>query len=77
MFILLCFLLQDGDVESNPGPEYTHNCLSIFHCNIRSIQNKFDYIRDHFLDFDILCITESHLKCFVNTSYVQYWPLLN
>ena len=68
MFILLCLLLQDGDVETNPGPENAHNCLSIFHCNIRSIRNKLDYIRDNFLDFDILCFTESHLNNFVDTS---------
>ena len=45
----------------NPGPNTTEHSLSIIHSNIRSIRNKFDFITEYFLDFDILCFTETHL----------------
>ena len=48
---LLLLLLQAGDIESNPGPSEIPQDLSIAYLNIRSIRNKFDYIRDNFLDF--------------------------
>ena len=64
--ILLLLLLKAGDVETNPGPDTT-DVLSILHCNIRSIRNKLDYIRDNTLDFDILCFTETHLDQAVRT----------
>ena len=41
--------------------EQSGACLSIIHQNIRSIRNKFDYIQDHFLDFEIICFTETDL----------------
>lgn len=60
---LLLLILKHGDIERNPGPS-THangNIISILHCNVRSIRRKLDHIRDNFLDFDILCFTETHL----------------
>ena len=30
------------------------------HCNIRSIGNKLNFIREEFLDFNFLCFTETH-----------------
>jgi hypothetical protein len=44
-------LLLSGDVEINPGPGGTsnianENILSIFHCNIRSLRNKLNYIAE-------------------------------
>jgi exonuclease III len=60
--VVLLLLLRAGDVETNPGPvSGVEGCLSILHCNIRSIRHKLDYIRDSFIDFDILCFTETHL----------------
>ena len=59
--VLLLLLLQAGDIERNPGPSETPQDLSIAHLNIRSISNKFDYIKDKFLDFDIICFSETHL----------------
>jgi len=63
IIIQLILLIKAGDVELNPGPvqhvsEYT---LSLFHCNIRSIRNKLEYIRDNLTDFNVLCFTETHL----------------
>ena len=49
------------DIEQNPGPSHTLADLSILHLNIRSIRNKIDFIKDNFLDFNILCFSESHL----------------
>ncbi|MCG8094922.1 MAG: endonuclease/exonuclease/phosphatase family protein [Candidatus Thiodiazotropha endolucinida] len=63
-FIILMLMLQALDIEKNPGPANSNSAnaeLSILHLNIRSIRNKIDYIKDHFLDFDILCFTETHL----------------
>ena len=57
--LLTLLLLLSGDIESNPGP--TENCLSIIHSNIRSIRNKIEFIKNHLLDFDVLCFTETHL----------------
>ena len=59
-------LLQAGDIELNPGPETIHD-LSVLHLNIRSIRNKVEYIVDNFLDFQILCFTETHLDANVST----------
>ena len=56
----MLFLLS-GDIELNPGPDLNDGSVSILHCNTRSIRNKLDYIRDNFLDFEILCFTETHL----------------
>ena len=57
----LLLLLQAGDIERNPGPSETPQDLSIAHLNIRSIRNKLDYIKSNFLDFDIICYSETHL----------------
>ena len=59
---LLFLNLEAGDVERNPGPKTTEHSLSLIHSNIRSIRNKFDFITEYFLDFDILCFTETHLN---------------
>ena len=64
-YTILLLLLLSGDIELNPGPSHVtpQECsLSIFHQNIRSIRNKFEYIRDNFLDFDIICFTETKLS---------------
>jgi hypothetical protein len=59
-------LLLSDDVEINPGPGGTsnianENILSIFHCNIRSLRNKLNYIADIIEEFDIVFFTETHL----------------
>ena len=59
--LLLFLILEAGDVEMNPGPNTTEHSLLIMHSNIRSIRNKFDFITEYCLDFDILCFTETHL----------------
>ena len=52
-----------GDVELNPVPTINNeHCLSILHQNIRGIPNKLEYIRDNYLDLDILCFTETKLN---------------
>ncbi|CAC5374903.1 unnamed protein product [Mytilus coruscus] len=63
--LLLCLLLICGDIEPYPGPERTHEysekTLSIFHCNIRSLRNKLNYIADIIEDYDVVFFTETHL----------------
>lgn len=66
LLVLLLLILLSGDVSENPGPDLDQsnqtNNLSILHLNIRSIRNKLEYVKDNFLDFDILCFTETHLN---------------
>jgi hypothetical protein len=66
VFLLTCLLLLSGDVQINPGTGGTsnianENMLSIFHCNIRSLRNKLNYIADIIEEFDIMLFTETHL----------------
>ena len=69
--VIVLLVLMSGDVAENPGPcenpTGIQNCLSIAHLNIRSIRTKLDYIKDFFLDFDILCFTETHLTNDITT----------
>lgn len=67
--IIFLLMLKSGDIESNPGPD-TQHILSILHCNIRSIRNKMDYLKDNFLDFDILCFSETHLDHSIATENI-------
>ena len=64
---------MSGDVEKNPGPVRNENIatLSILHQNIRSIRHKFEYIKDNFLDFDILCFTETKLTDAINEDFLK------
>ena len=57
----MTLLFLDFDIVQNPGPSHTLADLSVLHLNIRSIKNKTDFIKDNFLDFNILCFSESHL----------------
>ncbi len=67
----LKLLLLSGDIESNPGPDqHNTSCLSVMHQNIRSIRNKFEYVKDNYLDFDILCFTETHLSDTINMEHL-------
>ena len=68
--VLLLLLLQAGDIETNPGPISNDHSLSIVHCNIRSIRQKLEHVRDSFLDFDILCFTETHLDLAVSDEFL-------
>ena len=64
--VLRLLLLEAGDIESNPGPNPEHT-LSVLHLNIRSIRNKIDYLKDNFIDFEVLCFSETHLDLTVST----------
>ena len=63
--LLISLLIACVDIELNPGPQGTpfshENTLSIFHANIQSLRNKFNYIIDIVEDFDIILFTETHL----------------
>ena len=64
-------LILSGDIESNPGPDnLREHCVSILHCNMRSIRNKLEYIIDNFCDFDFLCFTETHLDNSVDNANI-------
>ena len=43
--ITLLLVIMSGDVETNPGPinqTSSDYCVSILHCNIRSLRNKLE-----------------------------------
>ena len=63
--VLILLLLEAGDIESNPDPNPEHT-LSVLHLNIRSIRNKIDYLKDNFIDFEVLCFSETHLDLTVS-----------
>ena len=67
-FVIFLLVVLSDDVETNPGPsnDVQTSSLSILHLNIRSIRNKYEFIKDNYLDCDILCFTESHLSDNVN-----------
>ena len=54
ILLLLCL-----DIHPNPGQITDY--VSIFHLNIRSLRNKIAYLCDIASDYDIVCVTESHL----------------
>lgn len=68
LHITCMIVILAADVERNPGPINTelNPDFSILHLNIRSISNKLEYIKDNFLDFDILCLTDSHVTSTIN-----------
>ena len=63
--LVSALLLMCGDVESNPCPEH---CISVIHSNIRSIHNKLEFIKNNFLDYNILCFTETHLDANIDSN---------
>ena len=45
--ITLLLVIMSGDVETNPGPinqTSSDHCVTILHCNIRSLRNKLEYV---------------------------------
>lgn len=71
--VVILLLIVSGNVERNPGPddELDLHCLSIYSQNIRSIRNKLSFIQDNWLDFDVLCFTESHLDNSITDETIQ------
>ena len=67
---LKIFLLSCMDVHPDPGPGVTDDStvLSVFHINIRSLRNKISYLSDIASEYDIICVSETHLDENVNTS---------
>ena len=41
---------------------------SVIHSNIRSIRNKLEFIKNNFLDYNILCFTETHLDANIDSN---------
>lgn len=62
--ILLLLLLTSGDIELNPGPPSNNRNISIWHSNIRSLnQSKVLALKaDIANEFDIIALTETFLN---------------
>ena len=52
---LYILLFKAFDVELIPGPPNSPSDLSLLNVNTRSIRHKLEYIRENFLDYNILC----------------------
>ena len=68
LLFVLNFILLIGNIESNPGPSSTSGnsttvdrSITLCNLNIRSIRNKTEFLQNFAEDFDILCLTETHL----------------
>ena len=42
------------------------------HSNIRSVRNKFDYIKEQYTDFNTICLTETNLDDSVSTESLSF-----
>ena len=66
------------DVHPDPGPSVIDDStvLSVFHINIRSLRNKIPYLSNIASEYDIICVSETHLDENVNTSDLidGYYP---
>ena len=61
---LSLLLLCSGDIHPNPGPCNDRN-LKIIHLNVRSLK---DVIHAEFLNYDVICLTETWLYENINDS---------
>ena len=74
LLYVLQFILIIGYVETHPGPgTYSSNppvnitnnnvdkYISICNINIRSVRNKLHFLQNFADEYNILCVTESHL----------------
>ena len=66
LLYLYLLIYLSNDLERNPGPG--NDFITIFQLNIRSLRNKVGYLSDLASEYDILCVTESHLDENVETS---------
>ena len=62
---LIYILLLISGIEPHPGP---NDALAIFQLNIRSLRNKISYLSTLASEYDIICITETHLDASVPNS---------
>ena len=61
-FTILMLIILSGDIEINPGPNYTNsNSLSIIHLNANRMKNKLQQIQLRIKDIDIVTISETWL----------------
>ena len=80
LYIYALLITWGNNVESNPGPSSQsddNTILSIFHINIRSLRNKISYLSDIASEYDIICVSETHLDDNINTSDITidgYYP---
>ena len=67
--LITLLLLMSMSVHPNPGP--VNEVLSIFHINIRSLRNKVAYLSDIASDYDVICVTETHLDEHVQNTDIE------
>ena len=56
--LILLLLLLSMDIHPNPG---MMSDFTVFNWNARSVRNKLEYLEDIANEYDVLCITETHL----------------
>ena len=84
LLFVLQFILIIGDVETHPGPgtynsntpvnitvNNVDNYISICNINIRSVRNKLHFLQNFADEYDIFCVTESHLNVNINNDDIS------
>jgi predicted metal-dependent RNase len=65
-------------IESNPGPQLNNKKnIKIIHNNVCSLLPKLDLIEHEFQEYDVICISESHLDYCVLFLYFFYYSIVD
>jgi hypothetical protein len=69
----MLWLIVCGDVKINTGPadKSVKGHLSIFPLSIRSVRNILNALEDIAADYDIVCVTETHLDANIDTDDIS------
>ena len=70
LYVLYILLVRSHDIHLNPGPDQPRSSLltnstgnlSILQLNVRYLRNKLSLVESEFSDYDIICLTETHLN---------------
>ena len=65
--LIMLLIVLAMDVETNPGPV---SDISVFNWNVRSIRNKLDYLKDIADEYNVICLTETHLDENIETEEI-------
>jgi len=66
------YALLIAGIEPNPGPQLNNKKnIKIIHNNVCSLLPKLDLIEHEFLDYDVICISESHLDKSIDNDKIK------
>ena len=66
------YALLIAGIESNPGPQLNNKKnIKIIHNNVCSLLPKLDLIEHEFQEYDVICISESHLDKSIDNDKIK------